>query len=36
MEHYADAAHMNKLGGAFSGRPQSSIWEQPRGYWSEW
>jgi hypothetical protein len=35
-EHYNDATHMASLGGAFTGRPQTSVWEQPAGFWSEW
>jgi hypothetical protein len=35
-EHYNDATHMAGLGGAFTGRPQTSVWEQPAGLWSEW
>lgn len=35
-EHYNDATHMAPLGDAFAGRPQTSIWEQPEGNWSEW
>lgn len=35
-EHYADATHTSGLGGAFTGPPQASIWEQPTGQWSEW
>ena len=35
-EHYADATHMSGLGAAFAGRPQTSVWEQAGGHWSEW
>jgi hypothetical protein len=35
-EHYADATHMLGLGGAFAGKPQTSVWEQANGMWSEW
>jgi quinol monooxygenase YgiN len=35
-EHYDDATHMRGLGSAFAGAPQASVWEQPRGNWSEW
>lgn len=35
-EHYSDATHMAGLKGAFAGRPQTSVWEQPAGVWSEW
>lgn len=35
-EHYADATHMRGLGSAFAGAPRTSVWEQPRGEWSEW
>lgn len=36
IEHYADHTHMAGLGGAFTGRPQTSMWEQASGEWSEW
>jgi hypothetical protein len=35
-EHYGDPTHMAALGGAFSGRPDASVWEQAPGHWSEW
>jgi hypothetical protein len=35
-EHYSDATHMSGLGAAFTARPQTSVWEQPAGVWSEW
>lgn len=35
-EHYGDAKHMSALGNAFTGRPQTSRWEQAPGQWSEW
>lgn len=35
-EHYADATHMSGLGSAFTARPDTSIWEQAAGQWSEW
>ena len=35
-EHYSDATHMAGLGAAFTGRPETSVWEQPAGVWSEW
>jgi hypothetical protein len=35
-EHYGDAKHMGALGAAFTGRPQTSRWEQAPGQWSEW
>jgi hypothetical protein len=35
-EHYSDATHMASLGDAFTARPQTSVWEQPAGLWSEW
>jgi len=35
-EHYGDAKHMSALSGAFTGRPQTSRWEQAPGQWSEW
>jgi len=35
-EHYGDAKHMKALDGAFTGRPQTSTWEQAPGQWSEW
>jgi hypothetical protein len=35
-EHYGDQTHMSGLGGAFSGAPQTSVWEEPAGSWSEW
>jgi len=34
--HYADATHNEALGGAFTGRPSASIWQQAPGVWSEW
>jgi hypothetical protein len=35
-EHYGDPTHMSGLGDAFTGRPATSVWEQPAGQWSEW
>jgi hypothetical protein len=35
-EHYADQTHMSALGGAFSGRPDPTVWEQAPGEWNEW
>lgn len=35
-QHYSDATHMAGLGDAFTARPQTSVWEQPAGVWSEW
>ena len=35
-EHYSDATHMGGLNGAFSGKPEASVWEQAPGQWSEW
>jgi hypothetical protein len=35
-EHYTDQIHMAGLGGAFSGPPQASVWEQATGSWNEW
>jgi hypothetical protein len=35
-EHYGDHTHMSGLGDAFAARPQTSVWEQPHGHWSEW
>lgn len=36
QEHYGDSTHMAPLGAAFAGRPQTSVWEQPKNPWSEW
>jgi hypothetical protein len=35
-EHYSDKTHMSGLGGAFSGAPATSVWEEPAGNWNEW
>ena len=35
-EHYADTTHVSVLGGAFTGPPATSVWEQAPGTWSEW
>jgi hypothetical protein len=35
-EHYGDAKHMSALTAAFTGRPDTSRWEQAPGQWSEW
>ena len=35
-EHYGDAKHMGALKDAFTGRPQTSRWEQAGGEWAEW
>jgi hypothetical protein len=35
-EHYGDAKHMAPLANAFTGRPDTSRWEQAAGQWSEW
>jgi hypothetical protein len=35
-EHYSDDTHMSGLRGAFAGMPETSIWSQAAGLWSEW
>lgn len=35
-EHYKDTKHMSALGGAFTDRPDASVWFQAPGEWSEW
>ncbi len=35
-EHYNDKTHMSGLAGVFAGAPDTSVWEQPAGHWSEW
>ncbi|HEY4358435.1 MAG TPA: hypothetical protein VGN16_21995 [Acidobacteriaceae bacterium] len=35
-EHYGDATHMAGLRDVFTAQPQSNIWKQPDGDWSEW
>ena len=35
-EHYNDQKHMAPLSGAFTGRPDATVWDQAPGNWSEW
>jgi hypothetical protein len=36
QEVYADAAEMDRLSGLFTGAPQLSVWQKPKGDWVEW
>lgn len=35
-EHYGDPNEMKALEGAFSGKPDATVWQQAPGQWSEW
>jgi hypothetical protein len=35
-EVYANPAEMKHFDGLFSGRPELSVWQKPKGHWVEW
>ena len=35
-EHYSDPNEMKALEGAFTGKPDATVWTQAQGQWSEW
>ena len=36
QEVYADPAEMEVLDGLFTGMPETSVWQKPKGVWVEW
>ena len=36
QEVYADPAEMEGLAGLFTARPDTSVWQKPKGAWVEW